>query len=436
MRSGSLFLLMVPGFLGHPSSGWAQLEEAPPPGLVERTLSFLWEGGLSGSVRLDYFKSSRSLDDETDFLGGTAQMKLTPLFGEHVDGKIEARFTDPDLFGDRIETDVTLIEGYVTIHSSQADLRVGKQIVAWGRADGINPTDNLTPHDYAVLLPFEEDQRLGTTALKLDGYPTTDLTLTLFTTPFFEPSKIPIPSSPGEPITEDKPDRTISNSEVGLRLNKTGARLDWSVSFFHGFDLLPDARIADLLPSGPVLELRYNKIDVFGADAARNFGRYGFRAEAAYFQTRDGNGDDPTIKNPFLFYVVGLDRTFLENLNLNLQLVGRWIKDFNDPESIADPILKSVAVQNAIFGNQQDPTGYGLTSRVGNKWLNDTLEAEILAFVNFRRTNSYVRPLVTYAFTDQVKGTVGGEVYQGPEDSFFGRLKDNRGVFTELRYSF
>lgn len=77
-----------------------------------------------------------------------------------------------------------------------------------------------------------------------------------------------------------------------------------------------------------------------------------------------------------------------------------------------------------------------MTSRLSNKWLNDTPEVEVLAFVNFRRANSYIRPLMTYALTDHVKATIGGEFYRGADATFFGRLKRNKGVFAELRYSF
>lgn len=436
MKSAARVLIILFGLLGLPSGGWAQPDETSPPGMLDRTFTLLRDEGLSGSIRLDYFQSSKSLDNETDFAGGTVQIKLTPKINDWLDGKVEARTTEPDLFGDRLESETTLLEGYLTIHFARADIRIGKQIVAWGRADGINPTDNLTPHDFVVLLPFEEDQRFGTTALKVDAYLTADLTLTLFTTPFFEPSKIPLGAAVEGKVVEHRPDHTRLNSELGLKLNRSGGALDWSFSYFHGYDLLPDARLIGLSAAGPVLELRHNRINVIGADAARNFGRYGFRAEAAYFLTRDRDGQDPTVKNPFLFYVAGIDRTFLENLNLNLQFVGRWVKDFSDPESITDPALKAVATQNAIFDNQQDRTSYGLTSRIGEKWFNDTLEAELLFFMNSRPTNWFARPLVTYAFTDHVKGTIGGEIYQGPENSFFGRLKDNRGAFAELRYGF
>ena len=97
--------------------------------------SGLRDQGLSGALRLDYYRSSKNLDDQTDFLGGTTQLKILPTFNKLLDGKIEARLTNPDI-GDGGETHSKLLEGYATAHFDNADLRFGRQIVAWGRADG------------------------------------------------------------------------------------------------------------------------------------------------------------------------------------------------------------------------------------------------------------------------------------------------------------
>ena len=429
MKHALLWALLI---IQYPA--WAQDSILGDTPWMERTGETLRDQGLTGALRMNYFRSSRDLDDRTDFLGGTAQLKLLPSFNQVLDGKFEARFTNQDL-GRNGSTDATLLEGYITLHAPRADLRVGKQIVAWGRADGVNPTDNLTPRDFNVLLPLEEDQRFGVTAVKLDYYATPEYTLTFFITPFFKPSKIPQPRGQGETI-DRRPAQTLGNSELAFKLNRTGGALDWSVSYFHGYSTLPDARVRSLGPAGPSLTLGYNKIDVIGGDFARNFGRYGVRGEVAYFFTGDREGRDPAVKNPFLYYVLGGDRTFFENLNINLQVVGRWVQNFTDPEAIADPITRAVAVQNAITDAQQDRTSYGLSSRIGKKWLNDTLEAEILLFANFTRHNTYIRPLLSYAFTDHLKTTVGADIYTGKEQTVFGRLKRNRGVFAELRYSF
>ena len=386
---------------------------------------------ISGALRFNYANSSKLLDDENNFYGATAQAKWLPTFSQAVDGKFEARATNPNIASGGTGR-ASLLEGYVTVHGERTDLRIGKQVIAWGRADGINPTDNLTPRDYTVLLPFEDDQRLGTTAFKLNHYVTAEDTVTVFATPWFEPSKLPGTAPAGTTLVEKKPAHTLANSEIGVKYDKTGGGLDWSASYFHGYSLLPETHL--VTPAPLVLELRYPKINVLGMDMAQNFGRYGMRLEAAYIMPQAAL--DALSMQPYWFYVVGVDRTFFDNLNVNLQLIGRRVQNFADPAALTDPLLRNLAVQNAITFGQQDRESYGISSRIGDKWLNDTLEAEILLFANTTRRDSYIRPQLRYAFNDQVKSTVGAEIYSGADDTSFGRLKRNRNVFFETQYSF
>ncbi|HEX9391762.1 MAG TPA: DUF1302 family protein [Usitatibacteraceae bacterium] len=412
---------------------------ADEPGADGRSSSggltaFLLDQRVSGVMRADYFRSSKNLNNDTDFLGATAQIKALPTFSEALDGKLELRITNPAL-GKGAETRGQVLEGYATAHFEKADLRIGRQIVAWGRADGINPTDNLTPRDYVVLLPFEDDQRFGTTAVKLDAFLSQEHTVTIFVTPFFEPSKIPLPTT-GSTLIETKPQRTFSNAEVGLKLNRVSDGFDWSISAFHGFNLLPEMRLTGNTPTGPIVELHYDRVTVLGADFARNYGRFGLRGEMAYVDTTDKAGTDPGVKNPYLSWVVGVDRTFFENLNVNLQFFQRRIRRYQNPEAIGDSLERSIAIQNAVLSGQRDRLNNGISFRVSNKWFNNTLEAEIFAVFNLTRNDRFVRPLLSYAFNDQWKGTVGAEFYGGANNTQFGGLKSNRGVFAELRYGF
>lgn len=396
--------------------------------------AFLLNQRVSGVLRTDYYRSSKNLDAATDFLGATAQIKALPSLSEALDGKLELRITNPAI-GEGAETRSRLLEGYATLHFESSDLRLGKQIVPWGRADGINPTDNLTPRDFTLLLPFEDDQRFGATAVKLDTVLSQEHTVTVFVTPFFEPSKIPLPAA-GRTLIETTPARTLSNTVVGLKFNKVGESLDWSVSYFRGFSLLPDARLIGSGPAGPILELHYDRITVLGADFARNYGRFGVRGEVAYVDTADDAGTDPGVKNPYLFWIAGVDRSFFDNLNVNLQLFQRRVRNHHSTKTIVSPLERSIATQNAVLDGQRDRINNGISSRVSNKWFNDTLEAEIFSVVNLTRNDLFVRPLLTYAFSDQWKGTIGGEFYRGADDTRYGGLKSNSGVFVELRRSF
>lgn len=389
----------------------------------------------SGSVRFDYFRSGRQLDAATDLYGTTVQAKLEPQWSDALDGKFEFRATRPDLADRGERSQATLLEGYLTYRTERTRVRLGKQIVAWGRTDGINPTDNLTPRNYVVLLPFEGDQRFGTTALTLDRSFGADKTLALFASPYFEPSRIPLPEAQAH-FVDQTPAHRLSNSEFGARLDKAGGRLDWSLSYFHGYGLFPDLQPLGYSSAGaPRLGLRYGKVTVLGADFATAMGRYGLRGEIAYHRTADDDGEDPFTKNSFLYYVFGGDRTFGENFNINLQLFGRRIHAFADPDDIADLTVRTVAALNALVNYQQERDSYGMTARIGKRWRNDTLRAELLALVNFTHRSSYVRPLLTYDVTDRVNVAIGAELFHGSSNTYFGVLKENRGLFAEVNYA-
>lgn len=390
---------------------------------------------ISGVLRGDYFAASKSGNGARDISGGTLQVKALPRLAENLEGKVEVRATALNWNGGASQT-AEVIEGYATLRFDKADLRIGKQIIAWGRADGINPTDNLSPRDFTVLLPFEDDQRLGLSAAKLDYYLSPSYTLSVVTTPFFSPSTIPLPGNPTISLVSSKPQANLSNTELGVRLNQVGEGTDWSLSVFHGFNQLPSLQAIAGDPARSAIQLHYPRLTVLGADFAKNFGRYGVRAEVAYGKTSVKPDTDIGFKRPYLYWVAGLDRTFGENLNFNLQFFQRRVFNYRDPESMASPEDRALAVQSSVINGQRDRISGGITLRVSNKWFNDTLELEVFAVLNTTRHDRFIRPLATYAISDHWKSTVGAELYAGPPDTQFGALKPSRGAFAELRFGF
>lgn len=393
---------------------------------------------VTGSLRLDYFHSNNQLDDQTGFPGATLGLKFEPnlLPGWHAN--FDFRATQPDLIRQRTAATVSLNEGYLTWQNESWRVRAGKQIVAWGRTDGINPTDNLTPRDYVVLLPLEEDQRFGTRALTVDHAFNEAYSLALFTTPFFTPIRIPLPHDQAV-FVEQRPQRKFSNSEFGLRLNRTGGQVDWSASYFHGYSLLPDVRPEGFVDTLPRLALSYAKMDVLGADVSFNLGRYGVRGEVAYHHNTHQNSDDPPDpfqKKSYFYYVIGGDRTFDDTLNINVQWFGRYVQHYRNLQDVNGTVERAVAILTASLNGQQDQFSHGFTARISKTWWNETLKGELLAILNQTRHNWYVRPLLTYDVNDHVKVSLGANFYRGGDDTFFGRLKRNQGAFAEFRYAF
>ncbi|MEP6887031.1 MAG: DUF1302 family protein [Nitrospirales bacterium] len=391
------------------------------------------ELGLGGHARFDYYSASKRLDNNHSLPGLTFQPKLQPKFGTWGDAKIEGRFTDQDLGDHREPKQGRLLEAYTNLYLGSVDVRVGKQNIPWGRADALNPTDNLTPKDFTLLSARdEEERRIGTVGVRTNYY-RGDYTLSLIWLPIFNPSTIPLTPAPGFQITEDKRSQgKWSDQAFAAKLDHTGGAMDWSVSYYYGLDTLPIGRPLSQVQA----QLIHNRIHVIGADFAKNFGRYGVRGEMAYTQTQNPNGTDPFIKNPFFMSVLGIDRDITEDLNINVQAYQRIIVNFNDPFAIQDPIQRNVAVLSDTFNQQLDQYQGGFTSRIKATWLNKTLEGEILGMLNLPRRDFFVRPSLAYAFTDVWKGYVGWDIFNGQRDSFFGRLQPNTAFFVEIRAAF
>jgi hypothetical protein len=322
----------------------------------------------------------------------------------------------------------SLREGYGDIYLNSLDFRIGKQIIQWGRADSINPTDNLTPWNYTLLFSDDNELRSGVLALKANYY-YKSITLTGAWIPLFESNRFPLP--PNYQVTEETPSETLGNSQYAFKIDSTGGILDWSLSYFDGFDPMPDLSLST---SGIIL--KYPRIRVIGGDFAATLGKFGIRGEAAYFFTEDMDGNNPEKKNPYLFYVLGVDRTLWEYLYLNLQFIQRIVVNYKNPMEIQNPYLRDVAVRGAVINNQLDRITNAISLKIGYKMFHETLNLELSGIYNITRRDYLIRPKVSYAFTDHLSGIVGADIYEGRENTLFGLLEDNTTFFAEIKYGF
>lgn len=391
--------------------------------------SLISGANITGSLRGAAWNIPKNPDGNPNIGIGEAWLKAAPRIGDATLA-MEGWVRDTDVVHAG-KTSSMLREGYLSFSSGNADFRIGKQIIVWGRADQLNPTDNLTPRDYTLYIPDVDDQRFGAMALK-STYNFSAVSLTGVWLPYFHPNKLPLPPVPGIVYSEAVP----RGNQFALKLEQTGRSVDWSVSYYGGFDQNPDLSIGAPVPGAMSLLLQHHRIRVLGADAAGTAGRFGLRAEAAYTWTEDDAGQNPFVKNPFFYGVAGGDRTFFEYLNVNLQFFVRQVSNYSDPNAIADPAARSVAIQQAVVSNQLDRVQHGASLRIGDKWLNETLEAEVAGVVNFTRHDYLLRPRLAYAFDDHWKGTLGAYRYRGNANTFFGLLKDRSGAFAEVRYGF
>lgn len=376
--------------------------------------------GLTGAVRAGYWSSTRNLDSESPLGAGMLWLKSSRRVSKRVSflaegwTSLQGPFEDGKVTGE-------LREAFVDLRFGKLDVRAGRQIIAWGRADGVNPTDNLSGQDLTLLVPDDADRRLGATAVRA-SYAIGDVSIGGVWLPEFRGHEFALPAPPPG-VVFAREGGQWPGDQWALRVEQTGRAVDWSASYFDGKDLAPDLGFD---AAAPRVVLSHHRVRVIGGDMTANLGRFGLRAEGAYVDTEDTQGRDPFTKNPFVFVVAGADRTFGGQLNLNVQYLYRQVRHRSGTSDSVQDVLNS----------QTQAVQHGASFRISYKWLHDTLEAECAAVAYAGPQGGALRPKVVYAVTDSWKVLAGAEILRGQSASLFGLMERNSAGYAELRWSF
>ena len=389
--------------------------------------------GLSGSVRMADFSKDKSFSGKTGYAVASLWATATPQEFWGVRTYFDGRAQEQDLArSSHVSWDIR--EGYAQMTLGKFDLRAGRQVIVWGRADKVNPTDAWSTRDFALLAPNDDDQRLGVATLQATWNAGAYRAIALWQPEWRHPGLPLPPLPPGLSLRNVAP--ADPARQFGAKLDHSGDGMDWSVSYAHSIDRTPDLAVLVTQPSGLGLGLANRPVAVVGGDAAVPIGQFGLRGEVAYIRTQDRDGTDPLTKNRSLFVVLGMERTFAGELNINAQYLYRRTFDFIPPSSLSNPNTRLFAEQADLASNQLATDMHGASLRINYKAWNETLESEVAAAVWFKKGDSAISPKVTYAVTDHLKGIVGGELYHGPVESFFGRLSRTNAAYAEFQIGF
>lgn len=305
--------------------------------------------------------------------------------------------------------EVDLKELYIENYFPSTDLIVGKQRIAWGKADGINPTDNFNPED--LRNPFSEDNKLAVTAVRAKYYKE-DWIFDIVWAPLFTAAELPEPGSRWSAVPVDiiiepqEPENSLENSEIGVRASKWSGSIDFSFSYFRGWNKTPAWPGQPIMEKGElVFRPEYYQVDVLGADFARDFGSFVFRGEMAYFKTKEGF----QLRNPYFQYVFGVDFNPTNELYINTQLAGE--KEEGEE-----------GTKNLMLSLQYD--------------FSEFKSIELNGVYNIDDKDSMINPLFNYEIMDGVAMKLGAYLFSGEEESLFGGFDNNDYGYMEIVKSF
>jgi len=390
---------------------------------------------VNGSARAGWWSKSRSLDRESDIgtgaLWAKAQLDLGAAGGANIDGWVGDQSRGNSI-SNRRNRHERIRELYWQKSAGDVDLRLGPQIIVWGRADAIKPTDNLTPRDFTLLTPEDSDQRFGTFATSAT-YHFGEYSVQAVWLPTFQTSVIPLRPISMVSYRYDSPPR---RNQLAFKFDYAGHELDWSLSYFDGYDTIPDLALVGVGPSGLTIGVTNHHLQVWGADASWSVGRYVLRGEVASMRPDAEEAGAFANKHPQTWLVIGGERGFGEHLNVNLQYFAQNVMGFSSPDNLADPIARQVAWQQAATANQVAGFQQGFTLRLAWNWASDSWHAETSTIFSINNSARLWRGRLVHAPDDHWRINFGFDRYSGPDHSLFGALKDNSTLFSELRYVF
>jgi hypothetical protein len=348
-------------------------------------------------------------------------------------------------------------EAYVDFYeflSDNLDVRIGRQRIAWGTADRLNPTDNLNPDDLEDIWDF--GRHLGSDGLKASYY-LGDYTFEAVYIPVFTPAVLPqgdwasalspsmqLPAGLTLNSSTDTiimPENNLEEGSItGGKISKDYFGYDFSLSYVYGRDDLPLVKKVTFTPAGIsgevdiASELIYPRMHVFGIDMAGAIGSVGVWAEAAAFfpeevrMTTDlsalGMGIQESIvleDKPYIKYVLGIDYTFKNGIYVNAQYLHGFMFERGED-------------------NLEDYFMFGLEW----KFLDDKLKiipigggVEIKDFKDIENNYALIlTPEITYYPVDNAEITLGVRWIDGKNSTTFGRVKDNDELAFRVKYYF
>jgi hypothetical protein len=364
--------------------------------------------------------------------------------------------------GDRTFVDVR--EAYVNTYLGPIDLRLGKQIVVWGRADALNPTNNITPADFRIRSPLEDDIRLGNIGAR-GNVRLAPLRLEGVWMPIYLPTELPTVGLPDVVVfgAPRFPSARLGNGLVAGRLHLELPAFETSVSYLRGYAPLPGLTMTNLVfdPVNPSVAVSRTAYDhqVFGFDFSTAIGNLlTLRGEAAYRKPFDYQ-NRPYAARPDLQYAVGADHNF-GPVTVIAQYLGRYVFDWQrapgttmdpnnlrnilttgNPADLTDVVTGAVndelAKTNQILFSQTAKVQHLATMRVDWQLLHETLSISTLALFNFTTREWLLSPRIGYRLSDAMTAYLGAQIFAGPQDTLFGLIDQELSAgYAELRFAF
>jgi hypothetical protein len=313
------------------------------------------------------------------------------------------------------------------------DVKLGRQVLTWGTGDLLFLND-LFAKDWVSFFSGRDTEYLKapSNSARFNLY-TNLVDIDFAWTPVFEPDNYltgerfsffsPLAGgkvAPDPPLSADKPSQNFSNGEFALRLFKTFNGTEYALYGYRGFFKQPLGLNDQQIPEFPPMTS-------IGASLRRSQWSGLFNTEVSYYFSRDDrSGTDPLVPNDQFRLLLGFEREAVANFNIGVQYFLEWTQDHDE------------LIENSPTP-QFEPDEYRhlFTTRLTYRALMDKLVWSLFAFYSPSDKDYYLRPKLTWRYSDQWMFEGGLSLFGGADEhTFFGQLEDNSNAYLRIRFNY
>jgi hypothetical protein len=328
------------------------------------------------------------------------------------------------------------------------DVKLGRQVVNWGRSESLRVLDVLNPLDNREPgISDIEDLRRAVTMGRFDYY-LGDWNLSLIAIPEIRFGQNPpigsdfnpvapefdgVPLPPRVLVIKDRKPDSLEHWEAAARLRGIFEGWDWSLNFAYYYDDFGVVKTSPEIPMPPeppptpenpiVIPLIHSRIWMVGSGVNYTLGSWLLKAELAYL---DGLLFTDAGTRSRLDAMLGFEYYGFSDTTLSIEVVNRHVFDF--------PPVPTVGTAGIV--PQEDDTQAAF--RLTRSFLRERLDATIVAliFSGIDEVGSVVRVDASYDLRDALVLTAGVVLYQAGDLSPLSTYGPNDRFFWELKWSF
>lgn len=352
-----------------------------------------------------------------------------------------------------------LREIFVDFDYSPLFVRLGRQQVVWGTADGVRVLDCINPGDsrYAYLDDASE-YRIPLWMARIEYSPIEDGNLQLLLIPDYEPNynssygdvfvyRVVRKSTekmgllpPGTIIRiNDNLPNDFDDGSFAIRWHQVVDGWEYSLNYKYGYEFYPSATGTMSPPPPPftfTLTKEYQKVKLIGASFSKaiNEGMFkGLTVRGEFLYTKDkpfpvgtdGNASGNTTMNTFA-YILGFDKYFFTDMLTSFQFIQFiYPDDKKNGQSVLSPA--TLAPVNKVETMA--------TLKVSKDFMAERLKPEIL-IVYDGKGDWRLSPKVKFEVNDNLWVYAGIHYFTGKGNTLYGEFEDSSMVYLGATLSF